>query len=183
MAARIRHAQNMPRSLLFPEHAKPAAFVMSHVAFSSWIMICSNCTCLGVPHYVGDFWRIQPNLETILSKIQELRITTFFLLDARSMTRIAASHDDDHLKYDMSSLCAIYTGGQTIPQDVLEVTANKLQATIMSAYAATEAGVLFTLGYASPSTVAQRKFTRVSNDIPFIHMYGSIASRSDTCRD
>lgn len=182
MVARIRHAQNMPRSLLFPEHAKPTAFVMSHVAFSSWIMICSNCTCLGVPHYVGDFWRIQPNLETILSKIQELRITTFFLLDARSMTRIAASHDD-HLKYDMSSLCAIYTGGQTIPQDVLEATANKLQATIMSAYAATEAGVLFTLGYASPSTLAQCKFKYISNGNPFIHMYGSIASRIDTCRD
>lgn len=159
MAARIRHAQNMPRSLLFPEDVKPAGFVMSHVAFSSWIMICSNCTCLGVPHYVGDFWRIQPNLDTILRKIQELRITTFFLLDARSMTRIAAMHDDDdqQLKYDMSSLCAIYTGGQTIPQDVLQATANKLQATIMSAYAATEAGVLFTLGYASPSTLAQRK--------------------------
>ncbi|KAI7887175.1 acetyl-CoA synthetase-like protein [Lichtheimia hyalospora FSU 10163] len=153
MAARIRSAQSIPRSLLFPDNRKPAAFVMSHVAFSSWIMICSNCTCQGVPHYVGDFWRIQPDLDTILSKIQELSITTFFLLDARSMTRIATSNDQ--LKYDMSSLCAVYTGGQSISQDVLQAAANKLQATIMSAYAATEAGLLFILGYASPSNLAQ----------------------------
>ncbi|CDH50002.1 predicted protein [Lichtheimia corymbifera JMRC:FSU:9682] len=83
-----------------------------------------------------------PNLNRVLSKVQEFGITLIYTLKSQTLYDIAYQPEANAYNYDLSTLRLVCTRGQPIPRDTLLRAGASLQATMVNFFASTETGVV-----------------------------------------
>lgn len=107
-----------------------------------WFSVSFICIRLGVPLYAMRFFDGAPNLNRVLSKVQEFGITLIYTLKSQTLYDIAYQPEANAYNYDLSTLRLVCTRGQPIPRDTLVRAGASLQATMVNFFASTETGVV-----------------------------------------
>lgn len=139
--ARMEHEK--PSQHIIADHPSIRLLSTTHCAFISGLMLCWMTVRLGYPQYVLGEWNAS-DLDLVMSKVQELKITWILKLESQVITQIAYQPDLIK-KYDLSLLRVVDSGGQLVPQDALLRAAKILQASIRCVYASTETSLVFAL--------------------------------------
>ncbi|CDH50004.1 amp-dependent synthetase ligase [Lichtheimia corymbifera JMRC:FSU:9682] len=140
--ARMQH-ENPANRVVDADHASPRLLSTTHCAFISWLMLCWITIRIGYPQYVLGEWNAS-NLDLVMSKVQELRITWILKLESQVITQIAYQPEMIK-KYNLSTLQVVDSGGQLVPQDALLRAAEILKASVRCVYASTETSLVFAL--------------------------------------
>lgn len=135
--------ENPANRVVDADHACPRLLSTTHCAFISWLMLCWITIRIGYPQYVLGEWNAS-NLDLVMSKVQELRITWILKLESQVITQIAYQPEMIK-KYNLSTLQVVDSGGQLVPQDALLRAAEILKASVRCVYASTETSLVFAL--------------------------------------